>query len=164
MAKEPTAVGKPDFRNFRRGAYAVYLVVVVTVSLLVFRSIVLSVISMSPRRPHHTGVTLKMDECGRRLQALWEELEHQRQALGEAASTAHADVQWTSFRVQWLGRLRQDEAQCGVDQPSRQGLQRAFRELGHVADLYTTSSVQFEGEIGPSVDSLKKLLAELDCP
>jgi hypothetical protein len=147
-------------RRFRNAAYGVYIAAVAGVCTLVAIGVFRSIGEMSPRRPKATEIHLTTEECSLRVQGLFDELEHERQGLGQVASTRHAGVQWSAFRVEWLGRLRQAEAQCDVDSPERQSLRVAFRQLAHVGDLYTTSSVQFEGEIGPSVDALRKTIAE----
>jgi hypothetical protein len=157
-SKAPTAT---ELRPYRTFAYGVYLVLVTTVGLLIFRSVVKSVLSMSPRMPKETGVTLEVPECTTRLRGLFDDLERQRRALAASSLSKDADRRWTEFRVLWLTQLRQDEAQCGVGLKSRKTLLRAFRQLAHVEDLYTISSVQFEGEIGPSVKALEKMLVDL---
>ena len=63
-----------------------------------------------------------------------------------------------SFRVEWLDRLRQAERSCGVDAPDREDLAGLFRQLEHLEDLYTTSAVQYSGEVGPALDRFHRML------
>jgi hypothetical protein len=45
-----------------------------------------------------------------------------------------------------------------VAAPERAALARLFVQLEHLEDLYTTSAVQFSGEIGPALDSFRRSL------
>ena len=64
-----------------------------------------------------------------------------------------------AFRVEWLDRLRQAERSCGVDAPDRRELADLFRQLEHLEDLYTTSAVQYSGEVGPALERFRVMLA-----
>jgi hypothetical protein len=161
VAKQPY-VPEPRYRPFRRAVYAIYIGAACLVAGLVIWSVLASVIKMSPRMAHAIATTSAVGLCTQAVQRLWDELEQQRRGLADYAGQPHAELKWTEFRVRWLSELRQEEAQCGVDAADRAGLKKAFLQLQHVGDLYTTSAVQFEGEIGPSVQSLRKALRGLE--
>jgi hypothetical protein len=146
----------PRYRPFRIAAYTVYLVIVSAFCLLVTASVIRSVLAMTPRRYPVRTAELDRDACVARADALFQELEEQRRSLGGAASASRADARWTSLRVEWLDRLRQAESSCGVGTPERAELAGLFRELEHLEDLYTTSAVQYSGEVGPALDAFRR--------
>jgi len=53
------------------------------------------------------------------------------------------------------------EHSCGTDAPDRRDLAELFRQLEHLEDLYTTSAVQYAGEIGPALDRFHRMLARM---
>jgi hypothetical protein len=70
---------------------------------------------------------------------------------------AEASLRWTSFRVEWLNGLRQAEASCAEDALRRD----VFGQLETLENLYTTSAVQYSGEMGPAVDDFRRALGRL---
>jgi hypothetical protein len=86
-------------------------------------------------------------------------MEARRRALTGITPASRADTSWMSFRVEWLERLRQAERSCGVDAPDRKEIGALFRQLEHLEDLYTTSAVQYSGEIGPALDRFHRMMA-----
>jgi hypothetical protein len=138
---------------------AVYLCVVSLFSILVTVSVARSVRTMTPRREPVRTATLDRSACIARAEALLGELESRRRALAGVAPASRADTSWVSFRVEWLERLRQAERSCGVDAPDRRDLRALFNQLEHLEDLYTTSAVQYSGEIGPALDRFHRMLA-----
>lgn len=158
MARAP-ASRDPRFRTYRVAVIGVYLVVVSVFSLLITVSVARSVRSMTPRREPVRTATLDRPACTARASELGEELERNRRALATIAPARRADTSWMSFRVEWLDRLRQAERSCGVDAPGREDLARLFRQLEHLEDLYTTSAVQYSGEVGPALDRFQQMLA-----
>ncbi len=148
----------PRYRPFRVAVLGVYLVVVSVFALLITVSVVRSVRSMSPRREPVRTATLDREACAARASSLLDELEGRRRALTGITPASRADVSWMSFRVEWLDRLRQAERSCGVDAPDRKDLAELFRQLEHLEDLYTTSAVQYSGEIGPALDRFHRMV------
>jgi hypothetical protein len=138
-----------------------YLVVVVGFSVLVILSVVRSVLEMTPRRPLDVSEQLTPRQCSARALALYEDLEAQRQGLSAVQPAAEASDRWTNFRVEWLNRLRQAEASCEVDSPGRETVAGVFRRLEALENLYTTSAVQYSGEMGPAVDAFRRALSRL---
>lgn len=158
MARAP-ASRDPRFRPYRAAVIGVYLVVVSVFALLITVSVVRSVWSMTPRREPVRTATLDREACTARASELGDGLEERRRALSSVAPASRADALWMSFRVEWLDRLRQAERSCGVDAPGREDLARLFRQLEHLEDLYTTSAVQYSGEVGPALDRFHRMLA-----
>lgn len=148
----------PRYRPFRVAVLGVYLLVVSVFSLLITASVARSVRSMSPRREPVRTATLDQEACAARASSLFDDLEARRRALTGLAHASRADASWMSFRVEWLDRLRQAERSCGVDAPDRRDLAKLFRQLEHLEDLYTTSAVQYSGEIGPALESFQQML------
>jgi len=155
------AARDPRYRPFRVAVLLVYLVVVSLFCILITYSVARSVRSMSPRREPVRTSTLDRAACGARAASLLDELEGQRRSLTGIVPASTADASWMSFRVEWLDRLRQAERSCGVGAPDRADLRRLFRELEHLEDLYTTSAVQYAGEIAPALDGFRRSLAKL---
>ena len=153
------AVRDPRYRPFRVAVLTVYLVVVSVFCILVTASVARSVAAMSPRREPVRTATLTPDACVDRASALLDEMESRRRALTGIAPASRADTSWMSFRVEWLERLRQAESSCGVGAPERRELADLFRQLEHLEDLYTTSAVQYSGEIGPALDRFRRMVA-----
>ncbi|HXX29968.1 MAG TPA: hypothetical protein VEJ89_04560 [Myxococcaceae bacterium] len=149
------------YRPFRTVALGAYLLVVVVFSCLVIWSVVRSVREMTPRRPLDVSERLGVEDCAARALDLYEELEARRQGLSAVRPAAEASVQWTGFRVSWLNRLRQAEASCEVDRRGREDVARVFRRLESLEDLYTTSAVQYSGEMGPAVDGFRRALGRI---
>ena len=130
-------------------ALGAYLVVVLTFSMLVIVSVVRSVLEMTPRKPLNVTERLGASDCALRAQELYAQL--------EARPAAEASLRWTSFRVEWLNGLRQAEASCSEDSLRRD----VFSRLETLENLYTTSAVQYSGEMGPAVDAFRRALARL---
>ena len=158
MARPPP-VRDPRYRPFRVAVIGVYLVVVSVFCLLVTASVARSVLAMSPRREPVRTATLAPEACAERASELLAEMESQRRALTGITPASRADRSWMSFRVEWLDRLRQAERSCGVDAPDRKELAELFGQLEHLEDLYTTSAVQYSGEIGPALDRFHRMMA-----
>ncbi|RPH73097.1 MAG: hypothetical protein EHM78_00060 [Myxococcaceae bacterium] len=159
MARPPP-VRDPRYRPYRVAVIAVYLVVVSTFCLLVTASVARSVRTMSPRREPVRTATLAPEACVERASVLLDELEGRRRALTGITPASRADTSWMSFRVEWLERVRQAERSCGVDLPERKELAELFDQLEHLEDLYTTSAVQYAGEIGPALDRFHRMVAQ----
>ena len=85
------------------------------------------------------------------------QLETRRQDLSAVQPAADASLRWTVFRVEWLNGLRQAEASCAEDALRRD----VFSRLETLENLYTTSAVQYSGEMGPAVDSFRRALGRL---
>jgi hypothetical protein len=148
----------PRYRPYRVGAYVVYLVLVSVFCLLVIVSVVRSVGAMTPQPHPARNATLEPSACTVRAEVLFQELEQHRRELSIRNPASSADAAWNSFRVAWLERVRQAQSNCGVAAPERAALARLFVQLEHLEDLYTTSAVQFSGEIGPAVDAFRRSL------
>jgi hypothetical protein len=157
VARNAPQARNARYRPFRALALGAYLVVVVGFCSLVIISVVRSVLEMTPRRPPNASEHLSLKDCALRAQDLYDQLETRRQELSTVQPAAEASLRWTSFRVEWLNGLRQAEASC-----SEQPLQReVFNRLETLENLYTTSAVQYSGEMGPAVDSFRRALARL---
>lgn len=157
MARTTTKARNARYRPFRALALSLYLVVVVTFSMLVIISVVRSVLEMTPRKPLIASEHLTAQQCAVRAQELYEQLETRRQDLSAVQPAAEASLRWTSFRVEWLNRLRQTEASCAEDALRRD----VFDRLETLENLYTTSAVQYSGEMGPAVDAFRRALGRL---
>ena len=157
---EPGPKSDPRFRPFRAAAWAVYLVFAVTLSGLVIVSVARSVAAMSPPRPTTQGASLGEAECRAEAHRLFADLEAHRQQFAGAAEVRRVDAEWTRFRREWMNALRAVEGRCGVAEAGREPLAALFGQLERVADLYTTHAVQFAGEVGPSLDALKRQLGD----
>jgi len=155
----PKAGLDPRYRRFRIGAYALYLVVVSFVSLLVIKSVVSSVIEMTPGRKPPAEQTLTVAECLQRAEALFRELESERAKVSASYPAARSDLTWEQFRVGWIERYRDAESRCALESRSRPSLREVYDRLSRVMDLFTTSSVQYAGEAGGAVDALRDALA-----
>jgi hypothetical protein len=149
------------YKGFRRGTLAVYLVFSVGFSCLVIWSVFSSVLAMTPKRPPASPDVLTLRQCALGAKAMFEELETQRKGFTTDGPAADADKRFLEFRTDWLIRERKLESECGVDQPERKQLKKAFGSLIHLVDQYTTGSVQFSGSLGSIVDDLKHELDEL---
>jgi hypothetical protein len=150
----------PRYRPFRVAVIGIYLVVVSVFCILITVSVARSVRAMSPRREPVRTATLTSEACVDRASALLDEMEARRRALTGITPASLADTSWMSFRVEWLDRLRQAESSCGVGAPERSELADLFRHLEHLEDLYTTSAVQYSGEIGPALDRFHRMVAQ----
>jgi hypothetical protein len=157
LARNAPKARNARYRPFRALALGIYLVVVVTFSVLVIVSVVRSVLVMTPRKPLTATERLSPAECAVRAQELYEQLETRRQDLSAVQPAAEASLRWTSFRVEWLNGLRQTEASCAEDALRRD----VFSQLETLENLYTTSAVQYSGEMGPAVDAFRRALARL---
>ena len=157
MARNPPKVRNARYRPFRAVALGIYLLVVITFCTLVIISVVRSVLEMTPRKPPNAAEHLSAQECAARAQELYEQLEARRQNLSGVVPAADASLRWTQFRVEWLNGLRQAQASCGEDPLQR----TVFDRLETLENVYTTSAVQYSGEMGPAVDSFRRALVRL---
>lgn len=153
------AARDPRYRPYRVAVLGVYLAVVSLFCILITASVVRSVRAMSPRREPVRTATLDRGACAGRAGELFDELEEHRRTLSGITPASGSDARWMSFRVEWLDRVRQAERSCGVDAPDREDLGAVFRQLEHLEDLYTTSAVQYSGEVGPTLDRFHRMLA-----
>lgn len=149
---------KAIHRPFRVLMYGLYLVVVVTFSLAVTSSVVKSVWQMSPKVPTLAEPVMSVSECYERASDLWKLLEKERQGLAATEVTSRLAEQWSQFRIDWLRQQRLAQAQCLLDSRERRTLRTVFMKLDRAMDLYTTHAVQFAGEVGPTVDDVKRML------
>jgi len=153
------------YRPYRGLAYGLYLVVAVTFSLAITINVVRSTLAMTPAPPPPSTVQLSADECVKIARALWTELDQRRNGLSDppdAGSVRRVDVDWTHFRIQWLTRHNEAASRCAGEGPERAQVKRIFKGLDAVMDLYTTNAVQFAGEVGPTLDALRKDLKEAE--
>ena len=145
----------PRYRPFRAAAYGLYIVLVVVFCLGVIVSVSRSVATMNPSRPVSDEPVLTYRECLDAADALWSELESAREKLVRAAPAQTVDAQWMSFRTGWLRRLRERESRCAIDSRGNANLKEVYRRLEDVLDRYTVHAVQYAGEVGGTVDSLR---------
>jgi len=143
-------------RSFRVGAYLGYIAVVTVFSALIINSVVRSVVAMTPPHLPASPETLTVRECLDRSDALWNELEAHRRAMADTAAARDADAQWLAFRLDWIKRHRVAESMCALESHQRVALKAVYRRLERAMALYTTNAVQYEGEIGPTVEALRK--------
>jgi hypothetical protein len=93
---------------------------------------------------------------------MYDELDTKRRTISTEPNVATSDLRWSEFRLDWLTRVRQLEAQCDLQDPSREKLKHVFKQLDHVLDLFTVQAVQFAGEIGPSLDAIRSSLESVE--
>ena len=161
MARQaPQPSNDPRLRPFRVAAYSGYLVVVIGFCLMIIVNVFRSVFSMSPGHRPPAEPTLTVRECLDGAEGLWRQMDEHRRDLTRQSPVRDADAEWSRFRVGWVERLRDLESRCAVESHSRESLKGVFQRLDRLMDLYTTHAVQFAGEIGGSVDELKKALDE----
>jgi hypothetical protein len=145
----------PRFRPYRIAMYSLYIAFCGVFCVLVIVGVVQSVREMTPARSKDGERTLSVRECVEGADALWGDLEQHRKDLTQNRPASTADDNWSVFRVEWLRKLRQLDAQCATDSHSREPLQKLFARLEQVMDLYTTHAVQYAGEVGSGVDALR---------
>jgi hypothetical protein len=151
----------PRFRNYRVAMYVLYILVAAVFSAFIITSVVRSVWRMSPPRLPPAEPTLTLRECVDAADALFRDLDRERQDLTRGTGAVAAqDPVWYQFRLEWLRRYRQSEAQCALDSHSREKVKAAFGRLEYLMDLYTTSAVQFDGQLGPAIDGLRQMLSQ----
>lgn len=149
----------PRFLPFRRVAWGLYFGVTVPFALLITFSVIFSTLKMSP--PHYPPTaSLEPARCIEQAQVLFGELDKRREDLSQAKEVRVADEEWTKFRLDWLTRERELEGKCFGDTPEREKLKPVFKTLQGLMNLYTTNAVQYAGEVGPSVDKLRKQIEE----
>jgi hypothetical protein len=146
----------PKYRPYRVGAYVGYIALTGAFSVLISWNVVRSVIEMTPSHQETTGRTLSQAECIDRATALWGELEDRRKSLADHKPVESADDDWPAFRVKWLGRHRETETLCAL--AGRPAMKQVFNQLDKAMDLYTTNTVQYAGETGPTVDKFRDAL------
>jgi len=156
MAQPPSDV---RYRPFRMAVWAVYFVVLLFFAGSITFSVIKSTLDMSPDHKPPAKEALSVDECLSRANALWVELDERRKAMSTQSEVRRVDAEyWTQFRLDWLERHRNVEASCAVDAKGREQLKEVFKRLDQTMDLYTTHAVQFAGEVGPTLDALKRVL------
>ncbi len=156
MAPPPS---DPRYRPYRIVVWAVYFVVLLFFAGSITVSVIRSVFLMSPDHRPPAQAALSTDECFAKARSLWAELEERRRAMSTQPEVRRVDADyWTQFRMDWLERHRAAEAACAVDAKGREQLREVFKRLDQTMDLYTTHATQFAGEIGPTLDELKRVL------
>ena len=147
----------PRFRPFRAAAYGVHILVSALFSLWIIVNVTGSVAAMTPERPPpaEPDEVLSFKECLDTAQALWTELETQRETLVRNAPARSVDQEWLRFRNGWLRRVRERESRCALKSRERAALRTVFERLEEVQDLYTIHAVQYAGEVGGAVEALQ---------
>jgi hypothetical protein len=145
------------FRSFRAAAYGVHIALSTAFSVWLIVNVGRSVAAMTPEALPAAEQTLTFRECVDAAQALWMELESQREKLVRPGTTPARDVdeEWMRFRTAWLARMRERESRCALGSRERAELRQVFRQLERVQDLYTIHAVQYAGEVGGAVDGLQ---------
>jgi hypothetical protein len=147
----------PRFRPFRAAAYGVYIIVVAIFSVWIIINVSRSVMSMTPNKLPlaEPAQVLSFRECLDGAQALWTDLESQREKLVRNVPARSVDQEWMRIRTDWLQRLRERESKCALSSRERTELRVVFLRLEEVQDLYTIHAVQYAGEVGGAVDALQ---------
>jgi hypothetical protein len=147
----------PRYRPFRAAAYGVYIIVVAIFSVWIIVNVSRSVMSMTPNKlpPAEPTQVLSFRECLDGAQALWTDLESQREKLVRNVPARSVDQEWMRIRTDWLQRLRERESRCALSSRERAELRVVFQRLEEVQDLYTIHAVQYAGEVGGAVDALQ---------
>jgi hypothetical protein len=140
--------------------YGLYLLVVCSFAILVIKSVVSSTLAMSPKVPALEGQALGLKACLGQAESLWHRLDARRRTFSDADGGIALERDWERFRVEWLRSLRATESRCGTESGQRKKLARVFKALERVEDLYTTSAVQYSGEIAPAVAKFRKAIAD----
>lgn len=146
------------YRPYRGVMWGVYLVFSLFVGLAVTFSVLHSVQKMTPSRPPTATPALDPEACRALAEQLFTELDQRRRGLSAAETVRKVDADWTQFRVKWMNEFRDAEARCDVDAKDRKPTREIFEALEKVADLYTVHAVQFAGEVGPTLDTLRAVL------
>jgi hypothetical protein len=150
----------PRFLRYRAAMYGLFIVVSAFFSVLIIVSVVRSVWAMSPPALAPAERTLTFRECLDAADHLWRDLDARRQQLTQQSPLRSADAAWYVFRLEWLDRYRSSEAECALESHDRAELKRLYGQLAYLMDLYTTSTVQYDGQVGPTVDAFRAALAE----
>ncbi len=145
----------PRYRPFRAAAYGLYIAVVSAFCLAIIISVTRSVGAMTPEKKPLAEQVLSYRECLDAADALWSQLESEREKLVRISPASEVDRHWMEFRTTWLRRLRDSEAQCALGSRDRASLKEVFRRLEEVLDLYSIHAVQYAGEVGGVVDALR---------
>ena len=150
----PAPAKDPRFRRYRAAAYGLYIALVSAFSLMIILSVTRSIRAMTPPRLPPAEPTLTVRECLDGAQALWRELEREREALVNLSPARSVDQEWMVFRTGWLKQLRERESHCALESRERGQVKVVYRRLEQVLDLYTIHAVQYAGEVGGAVDGL----------
>lgn len=141
--------------------YGLYLVVTVGFSSSLIYQVYKSTHAMTYGVKEHATTTITPRECVDGAEALFKELEAQREAMNDPPNVRAADQKWLENRGDWVERFRDLEAQCALDSQTRGALKDLFKKLEKVADLYTTHAVQYAGHVGPGADELATMFVEI---
>ncbi|MCY1078938.1 hypothetical protein [Archangium lansingense] len=152
---EPDPRKDPRYRPFRAAAYGLYIAVVTVFCLAVINGVTRSVLAMTPAKKPAEEQVLSYRECLDAADALWSQLETEREKLVRISPAREVDRQWLAFRTTWMQRKRDSEARCALESRERVSLKEVYRRLEEVQDLYTIHAVQYAGEVGGVVDALR---------
>ncbi|MFY0566842.1 hypothetical protein ACN28E_23785 [Archangium lansingense] len=152
---EPDPRKDPRYRPFRAAAYGLYIAVVTVFCLAVINGVTRSVLAMTPAKKPAEEQVLSYRECLDAADALWAQLETEREKLVRISPAREVDRQWLEFRTTWMQRKRDSEARCALESQERVSLKEVYRRLEEVQDLYTIHAVQYAGEVGGVVDALR---------
>lgn len=147
----------PRFRPFRAAAYGIHVLVSAIFSLWIIVNVTSSVSAMTPVQlpPAEPDQVMSFKECLDAAQALWTDLETQRETLVRTAPARSVDQEWMRIRNVWLQRVRERESRCALKSRERAELRTVFERLEEVQDLYTIHAVQYAGEVGGAVEALQ---------
>ncbi|HYO54558.1 hypothetical protein [Archangium sp.] len=152
---EPDPRKEPRYRPFRAAAYGLYIAVVSAFCLAITISVTRSVAAMTPEKKPPAEQVQSYRECLDAADALWSQLESEREKLVRISPARAVDRHWLEFRTTWLQRLRDSESRCALGSRDRTSLKEVFRRLEEVQDLYSIHAVQYAGEVGGVVDALR---------
>lgn len=145
----------PRYRPFRAAAYGLYIAVVSAFCIAVIIGVTRSVRAMTPAKKPAAEQVLSYRECLDEADALWSQLESEREKLVRISPAREVDRQWLAFRTTWLQHMRDAESRCALESRDRAHLKEVFRRLEEVQDLYSIHAVQYAGEVGGVVDALR---------
>ena len=146
---------EPRYRPFRAAAYGLHIALSTVFCLWLIVNVGRSVAAMTPERLPAAPQLLSYRECLDAAQTLWTDLEREREALVRTLPAREVDQEWMRLRTAWLTRLRAREAECGLKSRDRAQLLAVYQRLENVLDLYTIHAVQYAGEVGGGVDTLR---------
>ena len=148
----------PRFARYRLATLTGYLALTVVFSGLIIWSVFRQVFFTQGPMPPVAGLVLSAAECSANARTLFDELDARRRAISTAPDVSNADGRWVAGLAEWQRRNKQLQAQCELQDPSRANLRSAFKQLDHLASLFTVNVGQLVGEVGPTLDATRAAL------
>jgi hypothetical protein len=157
----------PEYRSFRFGVWAVYIVVAGYLGLCASVSTYVGARKRMGAEPPPAALAsvdaAALRGCMADLEKLYTELTERMEATLQSTRARSSSEEWEDWSPQWRQRVLDVGSRCRLEQGDVNGaepMHHAWHELLALHRHYTTLAVQFSKEIGPFAERMRQTMAK----